>query len=196
MTEQFLFEGFQPASAATDRLLFLIYPDSDTAERIAARTSELSRTNRLRGRPVAPERLHITLHHLGEHVGVPRDMIALAHEAAASLTFRPFDVMFDRVASFGGKPGNLPFVLRGGDGLAALPLFHQALGAAMGKTGNRLGKRAEPNFTPHVTLLYDGQSVAEQAIEPIGWTVREFVLVHSLIGQTKHIVLGRWPLKG
>jgi 2'-5' RNA ligase len=194
MTEQFLFDGFQPASAATDRLLFLIYPDSETAAHIAARTPKLSQKHSLRGRPVAPDRLHITLHHLGEHVGVPRDMVTLAHEAAASLSFRPFDVMFDRVVSFGGKPGNLPFVLRG-EGLAGLTLFQQALGAAMRKTGSRLGKWAEPNFTPHVTLLYDGQSVAEQATEPIGWTVREFVLVHSLIGQTRHVVLGRWPLK-
>jgi 2'-5' RNA ligase len=49
-------------------------------------------------------------------------------------------------------------------------------------------------FTPHVTLLRDRISVPEQEIEPICWTAREFVLVHSLLGQTQHIPLGRWSL--
>jgi len=47
-----------------------------------------------------------------------------------------------------------------------------------------------------VTLLYDDCSVAEQAVETICWTAREFVLVHSLIGQTLHVPLARWPLRG
>ena len=50
--------------------------------------------------------------------------------------------------------------------------------------------------TPHVTLLYDDVLVEERAVEPIRWTVREFVLVHSLLGQTRHVPLARWPLGG
>jgi 2'-5' RNA ligase len=46
-----------------------------------------------------------------------------------------------------------------------------------------------------VTLLYDERGIAEHAIEPVSWTVREFVLVHSLRGQSKYIPLGRWPLR-
>jgi 2'-5' RNA ligase len=42
--------------------------------------------------------------------------------------------------------------------------------------------------------MYDSQSVAEQAVDPIRWSAHDFVLVHSLIGQTKHIHLGRWGL--
>lgn len=48
--------------------------------------------------------------------------------------------------------------------------------------------------TPHVTLLYDDRHVAEHAVDTIRWTVQEFVLVHSLVGQTLYIPLGRWPL--
>jgi len=47
------------------------------------------------------------------------------------------------------------------------------------------------NFTPHVTLLYDPRSVEEHPIEPISWTVSEFVLIHSMQG---HAHLARWPL--
>jgi len=50
------------------------------------------------------------------------------------------------------------------------------------------------SYTPHVTLLYDSQRVVQQAVETVAWTVREFVLVHSLLGQTRHIALMRWSL--
>jgi RNA 2',3'-cyclic 3'-phosphodiesterase len=49
-------------------------------------------------------------------------------------------------------------------------------------------------YTPHMTLLYDSAGVAEHAIEPVSWRATEFRLVHSLLGQTKHISLGSWPL--
>ena len=45
-----------------------------------------------------------------------------------------------------------------------------------------------------MTLWYSGErEVDEHPIEPIGWTVREFVLIHSLRGHTH---LARWPLGG
>ena len=50
---------------------------------------------------------------------------------------------------------------------------------------------AKKDFTPHVTLLYAERNVEEHPIEPIGWTVSEFVLIHSMRG---HVHLGRWPL--
>jgi len=64
-------------------------------------------------------------------------------------------------------------------------------GGALAKAG--VGARQS---TPHLTLLYDARRVDEQPIDPIRWTVREFVLVHSLLGQTRYIPLGKWPLRG
>ena len=58
-------------------------------------------------------------------------------------------------------------------------------------TRRGLRRLANTNFTPHVTLLYDARDVDEYPIEPIGWTVKEFVLIRSLNGH-KHLV--RWPL--
>ena len=43
-------------------------------------------------------------------------------------------------------------------------------------------------------MLYDDRLVAWQAVEPVRWTVREFVLMHSLLGQHRHVPLARWPL--
>lgn len=57
-----------------------------------------------------------------------------------------------------------------------------------------LAKQVEKTFTPHTTLLYDGQRIESQAIDPVGWTAREFVLVHSELKKTRHNILARWPL--
>ena len=101
----------------------------------------------------------------------------------------PFEVSFDRTASFRARSGNRPFVLIGENGLRQLQSFRQTLGAAMARRGLR--RLALTNFTPHVTLLYDARDADEYPVEPIGWTVREFVLVRSLNGH-EHLV--RWPL--
>lgn len=117
----------------------------------------------------------------------------MASKAAAEVKASPFTVTFDRAASFSSSPRNRPFVLRGDSGLADLMTFQQSLGMAMTRAG--LGRWAKPAYTPHVTLLYDDRAVAEQRVEPISWTAGEFVLVRSLIGQTLHVPLARWPLR-
>ncbi len=180
------------APAITDRLFFAIFPDPATAATIAQRADALRGAHQLTGRPLAPERFHITLHHLGDHAGVRRDIVAMAGEAAESMTTPSFEVAFDRAASF-HNGGNNPFVLQGGDGLEALKAFQRDLGLAMARAG--LGKLVDRSFTPHVTMLYDRRLVAEQALSPIRWTVDGFTLVHSLLGRTEHIPLARWALR-
>jgi 2'-5' RNA ligase len=64
------------------------------------------------------------------------------------------------------------------------------LAAELAQEGLR--RRANTNFTPHVTLLYDARDVEEHPIEPIGWTVNELVLIYSDRG---HFHLRRWPLR-
>jgi 2'-5' RNA ligase len=196
MPEQSSLPGFDAVpQQPTDRLFFAIFPDANASARIAQLALQLRGEHELHGRPLARERLHVTLHHLGDYQGVPRDIVDMADKAATAITtMAPFEVAFDRAASFSSAPRNRPFVLRGGDGLAALMEFQQALGMAMKQAG--LGRWAKPGYTPHVTLLYDDRCVAEQAVETISWTAREFVLVHSLLGQTRHVAVARWPLRG
>jgi 2'-5' RNA ligase len=179
------------APPVTDRLFFAIFPDHATALRIAERADRLRAAHGLAGRPLAPERFHITLHHLGDHAGVRRDIVAMAAEAAGGLKVPPFEVAFDRAASF-HNGGNNPFVLQGGEGLAALRAFQRDLGLAMARAG--LSRLVDKSFTPHVTMLYDRGLIAEQPVDPITWTVGGFTLVHSLLGRTEHIPLARWTL--
>jgi 2'-5' RNA ligase len=195
MPEQSSLPGFDAVpQQPTDRLFFAIFPDANASARIAQLALQLRGEHELHGRPLARERLHVTLHHLGDYQGVPRDIVDMADKAATAITtMAPFEVAFDRAASFSSAPRNRPFVLRGGDGLAALMEFQQALGMAMKQAG--LGRWAKPGYTPHVTLLYDDRCVAEQAVETINWTAREFVLVRSLLGQTRHVALAHWPLR-
>lgn len=195
MSEQLSFTEFvEPPAARRSRgpLFFALLPDAEAASRIAELAQRLRGELGLKGRPIATDRLHVTLYFLGDFLDLPNDIIDVASAAADSLTTRPFDVAFDRAVSFSGKPGNRPLVLRGDKGLVELTKFHRELAMAI-KRG-RIGRSAKTGFTPHVTLLYDDAVVAEQPVEDIRWTVRELVLVHSDLDRHRHVHLARWPI--
>jgi len=183
--------GFDPPTP-TDRLMFLLYPDPATAERIAVEARRLKGALGLRGQPLLTDRFHITLHHLGDYVGLPADVVRKGEVAGEALSATPFEVVVDKAVSFANRPGNNPFTLQGGEGVQALIAFQQALGLKMAGAGLKPDKQ----FLPHITLLYDGQVIPAQAIAPIRWTADRFVLVQSKLGQTQHIVLQTWDLTG
>jgi 2'-5' RNA ligase len=175
-----------------DRLFFAIFPDASVAVRIGELAQYLRREHGLTGKPLRTERFHITLFHLGDYPGLPQGIVTAAVEAAATVALPAFEVKLDRALSFSTRERNRPFVLGGNDGVAALTAFRRALAAALDKAG--LGDCAEPQYRPHVTLLYDDALVTEQPVEAVAWTVREFVLVHSLLGRAVYIPLARWLL--
>jgi 2'-5' RNA ligase len=196
MPKQILVPGFAPAPERDNRFYFAVQPDTKTATGIEQLTWRLRSEHGLQGNPVDAGRLHVSLLPLGAHPGVPHALVALASQAASTLVLPPFAVSFDRVLSFSGKsrtPSKHAFVLCGGDGSAGLLVLYRALAVAMQEFG--LLRTIASSFTPHVTLLYDQQSVAERTIEPVAWTVREFVLVHSRIRHRRpYELLDRWVL--
>ena len=169
------------------RLFLAAVPDADTAARIHRLAKVLKRAHKFMGKLIPPDRLHVSLFFLG---GLHEDGVRKVCEAAAETTAPPFHVSFDRTSSFGGRAGNHPLVLFGG-GDGQLKSFRQTFAAGMMRKGLR--RWANTNFTPHVTLLYGERRVEECPVVPLGWTVKEFVLVHSIHG---HIHLARWPLCG
>jgi 2'-5' RNA ligase len=175
------------ASCSGARLFLAAVPDAGTAERIHQLAGVLKRAHRFNGKLIAPDRLHVSLFSLS---GLPERQLCAAREAATELRTEPFEVSFDRTVSFRGRSDNRPFVLIGEDGLRRLKSFRQMLGAALTRKGLR--RAANTNFTPHVTLLYDARSVDEYPIQPIVWTVTEFVLIQSIRG---HDYFARWPLQ-
>lgn len=184
---------FDAAVRATDRLFFALLPDADAAAQLAQCSQRLHSQLGLTGRPIATERLHITLHFVSDSVGLPPGMVAAVSQAVARIAIPPFDIQLDRAKSFCQKPRNRPFVLLPDEDIPALNVLQQALTSAMAQA--QLGRQAASHFTPHLTLLYDDRCVTVRAIDTLAWTAREFVLVHSLIGRARHVVLARWPLR-
>ena len=192
--------GNIPPSKPTDRLFFALFPSKEAIPHIFKTSQQLRDEHGLTGKSLSNDRLHVTLHHVGDYAGgLPDGLVEAALSVDATIALTAFDVTFDRAMSFAGSPKNKPLVLRGNErqdgGLADLMGFQKEFYLAMCRAGLQ-GPRVNAKFAPHVTLMYDEHAVPEQAVEPIRWTAHDFVLVHSLIGQTKHIHLGRWPIRG
>lgn len=170
------------------RLFFAVMPDPDTAARIARMKGWLRSEVHVTARLLGTDRLHITLHTLGDFVHVPDVIVARACAAAAAIDVQPFGVTLDRVSSFGR-----PLVLTASAGQGALADFQRELGDALRSAGLRV---SSARFKPHLTLLYEEGKFGQRAIEPITWTVREFVLIDSWLGKTHYDIKGRWPLRG
>ena len=203
MTQDSDLFGAIPPSKPTDRLFFALFPSGEAIPQIVKTSQQLRDEHGLTGKSLSNDRLHVTLHHVGDYAGgLPNGLVEAAQAVASKIAMPAFDVTFDRAMSFAGSPRNKPFVLRGNEsvkagsegGLAALMAFQKAFYLAMCRAGLH-GPRANVKFAPHVTLMYDSQGVPEQAVEPTRWMAHDFVLVHSLLRQTKHIHLGRWPIQ-
>jgi 2'-5' RNA ligase len=99
----------------------------------------------------------------------------------------PFDLLLDRL-SIGGRSA----ALRPGYKVPELYLLQEQISEAMAVEG--VGMRDDWRFSPHVTLTYRERAPATQPVADRGWRADEFVLIHSLVGQTRHELLGRWRL--
>ena len=174
--------------ADPDPLFFALVPDEEATQRIEDLVENFRRTHGLTG---ALRPLHVTLCDLTIRANAEKT-IDVASEAAAAAAAAPFRIAFNRAMRFGGGQNDRPFVLVGDDGVTGAAQFRQTLSFALRKAD--LG-RWSVAFTPHLTLLYDKVLPDDQDIEPIAWTAREFVLLRSVVGRTRHDVLGRWPLR-
>jgi 2'-5' RNA ligase len=190
-SKQFPLPGLD-APEATDRLFFAIRPDPATALRVARLAGQQLDEYGLKGRLLDTDHFHVTLLPLGDYVGLPAGLAATARDVASTIAAPAFDVVFDRAMSFSRMKRRQPLVLLGDEGVAALAAFQLTLAGAMQRT--MPGGRTIGRYTPHMTMLYADRLVADHAVDAIGWTVRDFVLLHSLLGQNRHILLGQWPL--
>lgn len=195
MPEQLWLPGLEAPPTPTDGLFFAVFPDYRTAASIAKLAQQLCGEARTRSKPLAAGRLHTTLLHLGTFAGaLPQDKVDAAKRAASSIIMAPFSVEFDAVENFGEKPRPGPMVLTGGEGVAGLHALHGALEQALNEVEFWESPASSGNFEPHVTLAYGMPPSGKRPVEPVCWNVREFGLIHSLPGRTRHIALARWPL--
>ena len=173
-----------------ERIFLAALPDPATAARIYALAETLKREYGFTGNLILPEHLHVTLFHLGDWATLPEEIVNLASGAASQVHVPAFAVTFKRAQSFRNSTGVCPFVLTSDK--AQWQALHDVLRAALVNAG--LGGATRGEFLPHITLTYDKVRVKPHAIEPVTWTVTDFVLIHSVLGKTTHNHLGRWPL--
>ncbi|WOB48732.1 2'-5' RNA ligase family protein [Xanthomonas hydrangeae] len=200
MKQQFLYLSSAEAQLSlglgeektTERLFFAVMADARTAERAAIIAEGLLGSGQVDGKPLARERLHVTLHHLGDYAGgLPPSLVSRASQAAERVALDAFDVAFDRVGTFGGRRSQLPCVLRGEEQVRGLYELQGALGRQLA----HVGIAGDAQYTPHMTLLYCNQALPQRRCDTLAWTVREFALVRSFLGQSRSQIEGRWSLR-
>jgi 2'-5' RNA ligase len=178
-----------------ERLIFMLMPSAEVATRTGFFAQRFISDNRLPGRPLLTERLHVSVHHVGDYRRLRSRNVYAALLAGAAVSMSPFEVTARFIRTFqgaparDGRPPKRPLVLLcEGDGLFEL---HGQVGAGM----RGVGLRAADGFVPHMTLLYGPQAVPMQAIEPIRFMAEELVLIHSERGLTRYTALWRWPFQ-
>jgi len=173
----------------TDRLFFAVLPDAETVDAICTARLKLCEKTGFSGSDVPPQQLHLPLLRVADYVVPPKaeDVDAILREAD-TVEMTPFRVSFGGVKSV--ARGAL--VLTAGRGGAMLEKLSSRLRDALTSPG-RESRRAVP---PYMTLMKSDAILRARRLEPIAWTVREVVLVHSLLGKATHRVVGRLPLRG
>ena len=165
------------------RMFFALWPDPETRARLARSTKDAVR--RSGGRPIAKDRLHVTVAFLGKLTPAGLEIASSVPPIAVGV----FTLVLDTVGSFAASRT----VWLGARSVppALLELERRLWDALMAKGF----VREERIYRPHVTLARRARAVDAQ-IDPVEWPVAELALVESLPdGRNVHYEpLRSWPL--
>ena len=180
-----------PTLAATRRrgrhgYYFAFRPDAAASDAAIAIQSNLCAD--ADGTAIKPDNLHVSLFPLGEWDIVPSDLIEIATTRVQAIESKPFEFKFDMVMSFTRRSGYCTV-------LAATHAPSELYSLQRKFVSRFEGLVRAGSLTPHMTLLYTDQFIEKQPVEPVRWIAREFLLIHSFIGQARQEILGRWPLR-
>ncbi len=160
------------------RLFFAVWP-GEAAAKLARLGSDVAIVSE--GKPVAVEKIHITLAFLGELGG---ESTEAARAAARGLAVDRFSFVLDRVGSFRAAR-----VAWAGSAHAPAPLVGLQAALATRLAGARFVLEERP-FALHATLVRrTRRAVPLAAIEPIEWRVDAFTLVRSGTGNGRYEIL-------
>lgn len=179
-------------AARVHRLFFALQPDAAALGAVARVVEQAKTVHDIRGRWLAPEKLHVTVQFLGDFTSAD-EIASRAGRAAGALRVAPFDFTFDRLATF-PRRFQPPCILRCAPGSeATLQELARELGTALRAAG--LGEYVETRlYVPHLTIAYAQSALPEPlTIEPIVWRARAVCLIDSHGGQ--HVQIGDWPLR-
>jgi 2'-5' RNA ligase len=165
------------------RVFFALWPEE--AQRRALHAQAIDIATRTKGRPVALDKLHLTLAFLGD---VDAGTIACLAAAAGLLPAENVELEMSRIGCWRKAgiawmaPRELP---------KSLGLLRESLADVARGCGVPLDDRP---YLPHLTLAR-GASVAipESQCDPIMLRFRGFCLVRSDLGRGTYEPIGRWP---
>jgi 2'-5' RNA ligase len=170
-------------NADRHRVFFALWPDDAVRSAISRATREAVRA--CGGRPIARDRLHLTVAFLGELSGAGLEVA----RQIPPIGVGAFELTLD---ALGIWPESKILWLA--------PLAPpDALGELEARLWDGLAERGfhseERIYRPHVTLARRARPV-EVPVEPIAWSVRDLALVESFPdGRNVHYeVLERWPI--
>ena len=165
------------------RYFFAAVPDPVSAARIHAWAERKLGPEGM----LAAERLHVTLA-ITDDFGSPQPrLVEKLMQVGEQAKAAPFELLLDRL-SIGGRS----IALRPGHTQPPLRELQGQIAQAMADAGAAM--RHGWRFSPHVTLGYRDSLPSTRPVADLGWTVSEFALIHSLVGVTRHELLGRWSL--
>ncbi|MDO9313118.1 MAG: RNA 2',3'-cyclic phosphodiesterase [Burkholderiaceae bacterium] len=157
------------------RLFVALWPPAELAAALCARYDATCGPDSMRTE--AAERLHLTLHFIGD---VQRSRLPELQSALCV----PFDSFELRIGACERWPGGL--VVARPD---AVPPALTDLHAALRKVLDALGLRTDDRpFRPHITLARRDAGpwpAQPQAAEPLRWPVRHYLLAESLSGSPR-----------
>lgn len=183
MSQGFL-PGFEPPTP-TDRLFLAVFPNPQDATQLATIANNYLASHNLAAGAVEPNRLHVTLFHLGDYTSLPPALVDNATAALSRLAAQPLTIRFDQIGSFGNRQAKSPLVLAASDGNEQLHALHKQLATHL--RAFSLGQWTHGSYVPHMTVAYGKATMPFEKIEPISWTAGEALLIHSLLGKTRHI---------
>jgi 2'-5' RNA ligase len=165
------------------RVFFALWPDAAIRTQLARATKDAVR--RSGGRPIAKDRLHVTVAFLGNLSAAGLDVA----RGVPPIRSGAFELTLDTIGVFAQT--------------RVLWLGPRTVPPALLELERRLWKELEARgfarepriYRPHVTLARRVRPV-EAAVDPVGWSVAELALVESLPdGRNVHYeVLDTWPL--
>lgn len=165
------------------RVFFALWPDDATRSAISRATRDAVRMSG--GRPIAKNRLHLTVAFLGELSAAGLE----AARAVPPIRVGAFELTLD---ALGVWPESKVLWLAPLDPPEALAELEARLWERLVERGFRASDRV---YRPHVTLARRARP-PDARVEPVRWAVGELALVESFPdGPGVHYeVLERWPL--
>lgn len=155
----------QPNAEPSLRLFFALWPDPNTRAALA----ELQ--ERVRGRMVRFEELHLTLAFLGQQ---PASVLPVLKEVLARLPPADIELNLDRFGYFVRNR------IAWAGTHAAPPALHDLYENLKQRlAAHEVAWDEKRDFKPHITLARDAEAPGDLVFAPIVWNVREVALVCS-----------------